>query len=170
MNFDEAIKRGEIAEQIIIERFKRNGRIVYEPSNKGEKGHLIDMFVTHPKENKMIGVEIKVQRQFNWHDVPTYTLPHKNWNEYLEFYTTYGLELMLLFIDTQKHEIMFASMSTLIKTEWEQTTNGKLNQYPLLVYKESFKSWRHDKILLPVNRFQVFDELTEAEIKQLNNY
>lgn len=153
---------GEIAEKIVTDRIESKGRIIYAPITEGK--HLIDGMVVNPIDKSMIGIEVKKQRPFDWHGVKTYTMPLRNWIEYCDFVAEFKMDVLLFVVDTMRGKISFAHISSLNTPKWVKNGEKSLVQYPLMLRQIEFRSWRHDKMLLPVSWFQEMDDMTSAEL------
>lgn len=108
-NFNIALKKGEIGENIIRIFFEKKGWIVYFPFTKN-KAHFFDMLCTYNKE-KVIAVDVKTKARLNnWN---AQGINVRSYNEYLNFVNTTKVNFYLIFIDDKNGEVYCADITKL---------------------------------------------------------
>ena len=80
-NFEIALKKGELGENIIREYLEKKGWIVYFPFTKN-KAHAFDMLCTYNKE-KVIALDVKTKARMNKYAAQGIDI--RSYNEYLKF-------------------------------------------------------------------------------------
>ncbi len=108
-NFDIALKKGEIGENIIRIFFEQKGWIVYFPFTKN-KAHFFDMLCTYNKQ-KVIAVDVKTKARLNnWN---AQGIDVKSYNQYLNFVNTTKVNFYLIFVDDKNGDVYGADITKL---------------------------------------------------------
>lgn len=109
-NFNIALKKGEIGEQIIREMLESRGWVVYMPFTK-DRAHYFDMLATKNKE-RVIAIDVKTKARFNkW---PVQGINIKSYNEYMKFVNDTGVPFYIVFVDDKCGDIHVKDITKLI--------------------------------------------------------
>lgn len=109
VNFETALKKGEIGEMIVQDFLEKRGWIVYRPFTK-DKAHYFDALATKDKE-QVIAIDVKTKARLNkWRaqgiDIRTY-------NEYKRFIDKVNVPFYLFFVDDKNGDVHAAELSKL---------------------------------------------------------
>jgi hypothetical protein len=110
-NFQTALIKGEIGEQIVTEYLEKKGWIVYRPYTK-DKAHYFDMLCTFNKE-KTIAIDVKTKARLNKWNAQGINV--KSYNEYLNFVKNTNVNFYLIFVDDKIGEVYLADITKLDK-------------------------------------------------------
>lgn len=108
-NFNIALKKGNIGEQIVSEYLEKKGWIIYRPFTK-DKAHYFDMLCTFHKE-KVIAIDVKTKARLNKWNAQGIDLRH--YNEYLNFMKITKVNFYLIFVDDKTGEVHLAELNKL---------------------------------------------------------
>jgi len=100
-NFEIALKKGELGEDIIRDYLEKKGWIVYFPFTKN-KAHAFDMLCTYKKE-KVFALDVKTKARLN--KLPAQGINLKSYNEYLHFKKSMDINFYLVFIDDKNGDV-----------------------------------------------------------------
>lgn len=101
INFETALKKGEIGENIIREYLEKKGWVVYFPFTKN-KAHSFDMLCTLNKE-KILAIDVKTKARMNKYNAQGIDL--KSYNQYLKFKEQMSIEFYLIFVDDKNGDV-----------------------------------------------------------------
>ena len=108
-NFEIALKKGEIGEEIVTEFLENKGWIVYRPYTKN-KSHYFDMLCTFNKE-KTIAIDVKTKARLNNWEAQGIDI--RSYNEYINFVEKTNINFYLIFVDDKNGEVHLADISKL---------------------------------------------------------
>lgn len=111
-NFEVALKKGELGEQIIQTYLEGRGWIVYRPFTK-DKAHYFDAIITKNKE-KVIAIDVKTKARLNKWKAQGINI--KAYNEYKNFIDKVNVPFYLIFIDDKCGDVYSAELSKLKKS------------------------------------------------------
>jgi hypothetical protein len=103
INFQTALKKGEIGENIVREYLENRGWVVYFPFTKN-KAHAFDMLCTFNKE-KVMAIDVKTKARLN--KTPAQGIDIKSYNEYLHFKKAMNINFYLIFVDDKNGDVHF---------------------------------------------------------------
>jgi hypothetical protein len=101
INFDIALKKGELGEDIIRKYLEEKGWIVYFPFTKN-KAHAFDMLCTYKKE-KVIAIDVKTKARLNKYAAQGIDI--RSYNEYIYFKNTMNISFLLIFVDDKNGDV-----------------------------------------------------------------
>lgn len=108
-NFEIALIKGNIGEEIVTEFLQKKGWIVYRPYTKN-KAHYFDMLCTFNKE-KTIAIDVKTKARLNkWN---AQGINKKAYLEYLNFVEKTKVKFYLIFVDDKSGEVHLADITKL---------------------------------------------------------
>lgn len=108
-NFEIALIKGNIGEEIVTEFLQEKGWIVYRPYTKN-KAHYFDMLCTFNKE-KTIAIDVKTKARLNkWN---AQGINKKAYLEYLNFVEKTKVNFYLIFVDDKSGEVHLADITKL---------------------------------------------------------
>lgn len=108
-NFEIALIKGNIGEEIVTEFLQKKGWIVYRPYTKN-KAHYFDMLCTFNKE-KTIAIDVKTKARLNkWN---AQGINKKAYLEYLNFVEKTKVNFYLIFVDDKSGEVHLADITKL---------------------------------------------------------
>lgn len=107
-DFNTALQKGEIGEQIIREYLENKGWIVYFPFTKGS--HYFDMLCTLNKE-KVIAIDVKTKARLNKYAAQGINKNH--YLQYMNFVNTSKVPFYLIFVDDKTGDVHCAEISKL---------------------------------------------------------
>lgn len=110
-NFEIALKKGELGENIIREYLEKKGWIVYFPFTKN-KAHAFDMLCTYNKE-KVIALDVKTKARMNKYAAQGIDI--RSYNEYLKFKKTMNINFFLVFVDDKNGDVYSFEIGSDIK-------------------------------------------------------
>ena len=110
-NFQTALIKGEIGEQIVTQYLEKKGWIVYRPYTK-DKAHYFDMLCTFNKE-KTIAIDVKTKARLNKWNAQGINV--KSYNEYLNFVKNTNVKFYLIFVDDKIGQVYLADITKLDK-------------------------------------------------------
>ena len=103
-NFEIALKKGDLGENIVSEFLQKKGWIVYRPFTK-DKAHYFDMLCTLNKE-KVIAIDVKTKARLNnWN---AQGIDIRSYNQYLNFVKQTSINFYLIFVDDKNGEVHLA--------------------------------------------------------------
>ena len=106
-DFNIALKKGLIGEDIIRDYLEQKGWVVYTPFTK-DKAHYFDMLATQNKE-KVIAIDVKTKARFNkW---AAQGIDIKAYKEYMQFVETTKVPFYLIFIDDKSGDVHVAELA-----------------------------------------------------------
>lgn len=108
-NFEIALKKGNIGEDIVSKYLENKGWIIYRPFTK-DKAHYFDMLCTFNKE-KVIAIDVKTKARLNKWNAQGIDIRH--YKEYLNFIETTKVNFYLIFVDDKTGEVHLAELSKL---------------------------------------------------------
>lgn len=109
VDFQKALKKGDIGEDIVTEFLEKKGWIIYRPFTK-DKAHYFDMLCTLNKE-KVIAIDVKTKARLNnW---AAQGINIKSYNEYLNFVEMTKVNFYLIFVDDKNGQVYLADLITL---------------------------------------------------------
>jgi Holliday junction resolvase-like predicted endonuclease len=109
VDFQKALKKGDIGEDIVTEFLEKKGWIIYRPFTK-DKAHYFDMLCTLNKE-KVIVIDVKTKARLNkW---AAQGINIKSYNEYLNFIEMTKVNFYLIFVDDKNGQVYLADLITL---------------------------------------------------------
>jgi hypothetical protein len=136
-NFETALKKGELGEQIIRKHLEDRGWIVYIPFTK-DKAHYFDMMATLNKE-KAIAVDVKTKARLNKWDAQGIDI--KQYNQYIKFTKTCNIPFYLVFVDDKTGDVHLADIS---KLKNPISVNKNIVAWKLKEMKFLFKISNHE--------------------------
>jgi hypothetical protein len=108
-NFDIALKKGELGENIVREYLEAKGWIVYQPITK-DKAHYFDMLCTLQKE-KGIAIDVKTKARLNkWN---AQGIDKRHYQQYMNFINTTQVNFYLFFVDDKTGDVHCADIKNL---------------------------------------------------------
>lgn len=140
-NFETALLKGEIGEQIVTEFLEKKGWIVYRPYTK-DKAHYFDMLCTLNKE-KTIAIDVKTKARLNKWNAQGINI--KSYNEYVNFVKKTSVPFYLIFVDDKTGKVHLADI---IKLENPIYPNTKIIAWNLDSMKYLFTIGKEDIIRL----------------------
>jgi hypothetical protein len=108
-NFEIALKKGNIGEDIVSKYLENKGWIIYRPFTK-DKAHYFDMLCTYNKE-KVIAIDVKTKARLNKWNAQGIDIRH--YKEYLNFIEITKVNFYLIFVDDKTGEVHLAELSKL---------------------------------------------------------
>jgi hypothetical protein len=156
MNFNERLERGKHYEQLIAAELEKT-HIVYRQINDGSTWP--DMYIFNKETKKTTAVEVKTQRPLQWRGAKCYTMPTKNWNEYLKFALDNAMDFYIFYVNPDTNYIFLASVGELAKSK----THAGLS-FPLTLPRDAFEYFLHDKTLFLESDFLLFGALDKSEL------
>lgn len=108
-NFEIALKKGNIGEDIVSKYLENKGWIIYRPFTK-DKAHYFDMLCTLNKE-KVIAIDVKTKARLNKWNAQGIDIRH--YKEYLNFIEITKVNFYLIFVDDKTGEVHLAELSKL---------------------------------------------------------
>lgn len=108
-NFEIALKKGNIGEDIVSKYLENKGWIIYRPFTK-DKAHYFDMLCTFNKE-KVIAIDVKTKARLNKWNAQGIDIRH--YKEYLNFIEITKVNFYLIFVDDKTGEVHLAELSKL---------------------------------------------------------
>jgi len=105
-NFQIALKKGDIGEDIVAEFLQKKGWIIYRPFTK-DKAHYFDMLCTFNKE-KVIAIDVKTKARLNNWNAQGINI--KSYNEYLDFVKMTSINFYLIFVDDKNGDVHLADL------------------------------------------------------------
>jgi Holliday junction resolvase-like predicted endonuclease len=109
MDFQTALKKGDIGEDIVSEFLEKKGWIIYRPFTKN-KAHYFDMLCTLNKE-KVIAIDVKTKARLNNWNAQGINI--KSYNEYLKFVEMTSVSFYLIFVDDKTGAVHLADLTKL---------------------------------------------------------
>jgi hypothetical protein len=109
VDFQKALKKGDIGEDIVTEFLEKKGWIIYRPFTK-DKAHYFDMLCTLNKE-KVIAIDVKTKARLNNWNAQGINI--KSYNEYLNFVEMTKVNFYLIFVDDKNGQVYLADLITL---------------------------------------------------------
>jgi Holliday junction resolvase len=109
MDFQTALKKGNIGEDIVSEYLEKRGWIIYRPFTK-DKAHYFDMLCTLNKE-KVIAIDVKTKARLNNWNAQGINI--KSYNEYVNFVKTTSVNFYLIFVDDKTGHVHLADLMNL---------------------------------------------------------
>jgi Holliday junction resolvase len=111
VDFEKALIKGEIGEEIVTKYLEKKGWIVYRPYTK-KKAHFFDMICTYNKE-KTIAIDIKTKARLNNWNAQGINI--KSYNQYLNFVNETKVNFYLIFVDDKTGDVHLADITKLKK-------------------------------------------------------
>jgi len=111
-NFEIALKKGELGENIIREYFEKKGWIVYQPFTKN-KAHAFDMLCTLNKE-KVMAIDVKTKARLNKYAAQGIDI--RSYNQYLHFKKSMNINFYLIFVDDKIGDVHFFEIGSDVKS------------------------------------------------------
>jgi len=108
-DFQTALKKGDIGEDIVSEFLEKKGWIIYRPFTK-DKAHYFDMLCTLNKE-KVIAIDVKTKARLNNWNAQGINI--KSYNEYINFVKTTSVNFYLIFVDDKTGTVHLADLMEL---------------------------------------------------------
>ncbi len=105
-DFQIALKKGDIGEDIITEFLEKKGWIIYRPFTKN-KAHYFDMLCTLNKE-KVIAIDVKTKARLNNWNAQGINI--KSYNEYINFVKITSVNFYLIFVDDKTGSVHLADL------------------------------------------------------------
>lgn len=118
INFEIALKKGEIGETIIQNYLEKLGWVVYKPFTK-DKAHYFDILATKDKQ-KIIAIDVKTKARLNKWDAQGINIKH--YNEYIRFIKITNIPFYLIFVDDKNGDVHIAEIDKL-KNGFRPTEN-----------------------------------------------
>jgi hypothetical protein len=109
INFETALKKGELGENIIREFLQEKGWVVYFPFTK-DKAHFFDMLCTFNKD-KVIAIDVKTKARLNKWNAQGINKNH--YEQYLSFVKKSNVNFYLIFIDDKNGNVHGADIQSL---------------------------------------------------------
>lgn len=135
-NFETALKKGEIGEQIVRKILEEKGWIVYKPVTDG--AHCFDMLTIKDKR-RAIAIDVKAKSRRNKY--PDTGINQKHFEEYLSFSQKHNMPFWLFFVDEMLGKIYGNHLAELEKPrvvdnrmypyEWRTQSGEKIRLWPL---------------------------------------
>ena len=100
-NFQTALKKGEIGEDIVREYLESKGWIVYSPITK-DKAHYFDQLATKDKK-KVIAIDVKTKARLNKWAAQGINIKH--YQEYMRFVNDTNIPFYLVFVDDKNGDV-----------------------------------------------------------------
>jgi len=108
-DFQIALKKGDIGEDIVSEFLEKKGWIIYRPFTK-DKAHYFDMICTLNKE-KVIAIDVKTKARLNNWNAQGINI--KSYNEYINFVKITSVNFYLIFVDDKTGSVHLADLMQL---------------------------------------------------------
>jgi hypothetical protein len=109
MDFETALRKGSIGEDIVSEYLEKKGWIIYRPFTK-DKAHYFDMLCTLNKK-KVIAIDVKTKARLNKWNAQGINI--KSYNEYVNFVKTTSVSFYLIFVDDKTGHVHAADLMNL---------------------------------------------------------
>ena len=156
-NFDKALKKGAIGEDIVRKLLEAKGWIVYQPFTNGP--HAFDMLATLNKE-RAIALDIKAKARMN--KFPATGVNKKHYEQYKRFSEKHAMPFWIVFVDEAQNSIYGNTIELL--------------DVPCVIDKIEYPFdlvTRHNVVirLWPLEKMYQFGKLSDlqsAELKALN--
>ena len=142
------VKRGDIGERIVSDYLESNGYIIYEPITN--KAHPFDKLVANPDKKELFIVEVKTKPgRIKYPDTGIDT---RAYNTYKTIINTYGLNILLIFVD---------DFNGSIYGNWITELDKQFENYPKV--EKNIIYWHQKQMIM-------FKQLSNEECKEIRNY
>lgn len=139
-NFEIALAKGDIGEQIFRERLEANGWSVFMPVTQG--AHHFDMMATYKKQ-RAIAFDIKSKARMNKYHATGVNQRH--FEEYKQFSVRHNMPFWLVFVDEMQRTVYGNELDELEKPVIDSVDG---NKYPKVVgIKTDIRIWSLDSMI-----------------------
>lgn len=152
-NFQRALKKGEIGEQIIKQYLEGNGWVVYQPTTDG--AHCFDMLSIKDKKTA-IALDVKAKARLNF--LPATGIDQRHFEEYKLFSNKHLMPFWVVFVDEMQKSIYGQEIAELEK---KRIVDGV--EYPKLISKGRIRIW-------PLIAMKDIASLDDKQIEQLKEH
>lgn len=152
---------GMMGEQIVLNRFREKGFLVYAVDPNEDKPHLIDAFVMNP-DKQIKGLEVKTVQNYggDTFGLKCFAILKRHWLEYRNWCYESGVGLNLYIIDRLTNKLYYQKFRTVDRIEMIKHKGLEFTFPKRHIQKHSGA----ECLLFPVSWFTFVDDLTKEEI------
>jgi hypothetical protein len=150
-NFEIAMRKGNVGEQIVRAHLESRGWVVYQPITDGP--HCFDMLSIRDKRSA-IALDVKAKARLNRY--PATGINQKHFEEYAAFSEKHKMPFWLVFVDEMERQVYG---NTLQELEIPREVEGVI--YPAVM------PWRPAIRIWPLAAMKVIANLDDSHCKEL---